>query len=104
MSAGEHESLRCCRREPVAELGAEDYRVVKHTHDVALAERLMREAVAKDRGLELHEVGTPGRPVAVWLRVQPCLPNSYGAGEGWSYAFHPTAAGARGAFRAVEFR
>lgn len=38
------------KREPVAELGAEGYRIVRRTHDLELAEKLMREALSQDIG------------------------------------------------------
>ena len=109
------------KREPVAELGAEDYRIVKHTHDVELAARLMRAELLKadgcpgdirDGGGHCDDWRNPdcphplnlGKPVQVWVRIVPALPNSYAAAEGMDYTFNPAEPGSPGAFRAVEFR
>jgi hypothetical protein len=98
------------RREPVAEIGAEDYRIVRYTHDVELATKLM---VAKLRA-ELEEAWAPdpappkdinpGRPKQTYVRIQGALPNSLAAAGGWSYAYHEYDKPGRGAFPAVVFR
>jgi hypothetical protein len=93
-------------REPVAEIGAEDYRIVRHTHDVELATELMQAELNRDYGQEcVAEFGEPavGRPVQVWCRITPCLPNSFGASEGWSSAYTYAEPHSRGSFRAVVF-
>jgi hypothetical protein len=107
-------------RIPVAELGAEDYRIVRHTHDVDLATRLMRAEILKEHGCPggdtwddhcpdfrgddcLHDVRL-GKPVQVWVRIVPALPNSWAASEELDYTFNPAEPASRGAFRAVEFR
>lgn len=91
------------KREPVAEIGAEDYRIVRHTHDVDLATKLMRARLDEEYGppeFGPREVGTPWQ---AWIRIVPCLPNSYGAGEGWKFEYRHAKPHARGAFRAVVF-
>jgi hypothetical protein len=45
-------------REPVAEIGAEDYLIVKHTHDIDLARQLMTQAL-------IEEAVWPGDPYSV---------------------------------------
>lgn len=106
------------KREPVAEIGAEDYRIVRHTHDVELAERLMRAELLRENGCpgdgwnfcpDFQNPDCPhdfrlGKPVQVWVRIVPALPNSYAAGEGLSYTFNPADPHSPGAFRAIEFR
>lgn len=109
------------KREPVAELGYEDFRIVRHTHDVELADRLMRDKILAEEGCQQQYMaamaGTPhtcsdecralvvvGKPVQVWARVAPCLPGSYGDSDGWAYTFHYANGPGPGAFRAVEFR
>lgn len=106
------------KREPVAEIGAEDYRIVRHTHDVELAEKLMRSELLKEYGCSaswrsfqdqhtctdecLASVDL-GRPLPMWIRITPCLPNSYGAAEGWAFTYQHAEPHSRGAFRAVVF-
>jgi hypothetical protein len=114
------------KREPVAEIGAEDYYIVRHTHDVELARRLMAKAWMDADGCPAWD-DWPARqqhtctehctdtalkywerrlanPRQVWVRCVPALPNSYAAAEGWAGTFDPAEPGSRGAFRAVEFR
>lgn len=95
------------KREPVAELGAEDYRIVKFTHDVELAEQLMRAELAREHSspewLDSNEEPSVGRPRLEWVRITPCLPNSYGAFEGWRFVYTYAKGPGRGAFPAVVF-
>lgn len=91
---------------PVAEIGDEDYLIVRHTHDIEdakaiMATKLVNEGLKPDevvRRLRLHQ------PVQVWVRIVPALPNSWAASEGLRYTFNPAEPGSPGAFRAVEFR
>jgi hypothetical protein len=106
------------RRQPVAEIGAEDYRIVRHTHDVDLATRLMRAEELRAYGCpgdgwnyceDLRNPDCPharvfGKPVPVWVRIIPALPNSWAASEGLHYTYNPAKPHTRGAFKAVEFR
>lgn len=106
------------KREPVAEIGAEDYRIVRHTHDVDLAEQLMRVEQLKQYGCpgdgfnyckDLWDPACPhpfrlGKAEQVWVRIVPALPNSYAESEGLKYTFNPAKPNERGAFKAVEFR
>lgn len=92
---------------PVADIAAEDFRIVRHTHDIELATKLMQAELNQDCGQSyIDEFGPPkvGRPVQVWCRITPCLPNSYGAAEGWAFQYMTDAKPhSRGAFRAVVF-
>jgi hypothetical protein len=89
------------KREPVAELGADGYRIVRRTHDVELAEKLMRELLSQDTG---EPYTWPlGKPEKTWIRIVPCLPGTLGHGEGWAFEYQQARAGSRGAFRAVIF-
>lgn len=108
------------KREPVAVLGAEDYRIVKYTHDVELATRLMRDRLVAEYGCPRygapegckdfapgptkcpHDVSV-GRPRQTYVRIQGALPGSYAESEGWSYAYHEYVDPGRGAFPAVVF-
>ncbi len=100
------------RREPVAELGDEDYRIVRHTHDVELARRLMAERLTAELRAEFgrhfdetEDAFSPadvGTPQQVHMRIVPCLPGSYGDGEGWRFEYRHCGPG-RGAFPAVVF-
>lgn len=106
------------RRQPVAEIGDEDYRIVRHTHDVDLATRLMRDRMVAELGClrrtfqdtlhtctdECLDEYDPGKPVPVWVRIVPALPNSWAASEGLHYTYNPAKPHTRGAFKAVEFR
>jgi hypothetical protein len=114
------------KREPVAEVGAEDYLIVKHTHDVEAARRLMAAALADENGCpawddwphrQQHTCTEEcmnaamkqwerrlAKPEQVWVRFHGALPNSYAAYEGWSGCYCPAEPNSRGAFRAVEFR
>lgn len=116
------------KREPVAEVGAEDYLIVRHTHDVRVAVGLMRAALLDD-----PEWGCPeclcdthrwdavtarfvrtdrvclhkrdlGKPQPEWIRILPALPNSYAAAEGWAFSYQPAKPHSRGAFPAVVFQ
>jgi hypothetical protein len=89
------------KREPVAEIGHENYRVVRHTHDIELAKKLMHAKISADLGSRYD--GELGEPRQVWMRITYCLPNSYGAGEGWRIEYREGARG-RGAFPAVVFQ
>jgi len=104
------------RNDPVAEIGDEDYLVVRHTHDVALAAQLMRAKLLAEDGCpqwhtpeEQHTctdaclpAAALGRPAKVHLRIVPCLPHSAGAAAGWAFEYQPADPGP-GAFPAVVF-
>lgn len=101
-------------RDPQAYIGVDNYQVVKFTHDIELATRLMRDAILDEFGCwTLHCTATSmapcehpqriGRPVQVWLRTVHCLPNSYGAGEGWDWQHVHAKGRGRGAYPAVVF-
>ena len=109
------------KREPVAEIGDEDYRIVRYTHDIDLATQLMRAHLkvyygcprdGEDDGCPIlapvgdcpHEWERVGKPEQVYARIQHALPNSYAAAEGWTYAYHEYEKPGRGAFPAVVFR
>ncbi len=88
-------------REPVAELGHEGYRIVKFTHDVELATKVMLDKLTREYGkFSAEEVGKPRQE---WIRIVPCLESSYGAMEGWAFEYQHAKPGTRGAFRAVVF-
>jgi hypothetical protein len=106
------------KREPIAEIGCEDYRIVRHTHDVRLAAGLMRAKLLDEDGcpemdcdwgvwgkrkvcLHKRDLGG-GEPL--WVRIVPALPNSYAAAEGWKFTYQHTAPHAIGAFPAVVFQ
>jgi len=95
------------QRAPVAEIGAEDYRIVRHTHDLELATELMQSKLNSECSpMDLKDFGPPhvGRPRRVWCRIVPALPNSHAAGEGWAYSYSIDAKpGTPGVFPAVEF-
>jgi hypothetical protein len=114
------------KREPVAEIGAEDYLIVKHTHNVDLARRLMAAALIDENGCPAWD-GWPAqqqqhnhsdkcldfavqywasrlaKPLQRYVRHVPALPNSYAAAEGWAGTYHEHDQPARGAFPAVVF-
>lgn len=94
-------------RTPVAELGCEDYRIVKFTHDVGLATELMRTRLNEEYRTpvdpEPFRDKNVGKPRLAWIRIVPCLDSSYGAAEGWAFEYQPARANTRGAFRAVVF-
>lgn len=107
------------KREPVAELAAEDYRIVRHTHNIDLAADLMRAALFAEDGCpdriqitcDKHASDDdclaaidPGKPVQRYVRIQGALPNSYAAAEGWKYQFIEHDEPGRGRFPAVIFR
>lgn len=88
-------------REPVAELGQEGYRIVKFTHDVELAAKVMLEKLTHEYGKwSADEVG---KPRLEWIRIVPCLESSYGAMEGWAFEYQHAKPNTRGAFPAVVF-
>jgi hypothetical protein len=87
------------KREPVAVVLTDGGVLVKHTHDIKLATRLADEALAAEYGRPCTVVG--GR--AIWCRITHCLPNSWGAGEGWRWAYHYATGPGRGVFPAVEY-
>lgn len=106
------------RRVPVAELGDEDYRIVRHTHDVELAERLMRQRLLNEYGCETWHPGGPGAPLIDhdclaevrvgtprqrWVRIVPCLPGSSGDMDGWAFEYRHADGPGRGVFPAVVF-
>lgn len=115
------------KREAVAEVGAEGYFIVRHTHDVRRAAGLLRAELLRD-----SEYGCPramcglyrwdgaarrmvltdavclhkwdiGKPRLEWVRILPALPNSYAAAEGWAFTYQPAEPHTRGAFPAVVF-
>jgi hypothetical protein len=89
------------KRDPEAVLIADGGVLVKHTHDLELATRLARTALTSEAAAE-DEVHVPvGR--AIWCRIMGCLPNSYGAWEGWAWHYDHAPGPARGVFPAVEF-
>jgi len=100
------------KREPVAEIGAEDYRIVKYTHDVELASRLMLAKLQQERRDQYWPSTIPeddlpttaGRPKQTYVRIQGALPNSYAEYEGWAWSYHEYDKPGRGAFPAVVFR
>jgi len=114
------------KREPVAEIGAEDYRIVKHTHDIEVARRLMVKAMADEDGCpawddwpaQQHHTCSEecttfaleywakrlNDPRQLYVRVQGALPNSYAAAEGWAYEYVEHDEPGRGRFKAVVFR
>lgn len=105
---------------PVAEFGAEYFRIVRHTHDVELATKLMGDKLLADgcpvysladarAGIQ-HTCGDPcraeiriGTPHLVWCRIVPALPGSFAESEGWRFAYMTDAKPGRGAFPAVVF-
>jgi hypothetical protein len=98
------------KREPVAEIGADDYRIVRHTHDLDLAKRLMRAALIEEYVRDMGALADddyspdPGQGRQTWVRVQYALPGSYAEAEGWPYSYHEYNQPGRGAFKAVVFR
>lgn len=102
-------------REPVAEIGDDDYRVVRHTHDVGDAETLLRAKLGCHSEIGCCEsegcyttgctgVVDVGTPKLVWLRIVPCPPRSVGAAMGWKFHYWECDRPGRGAFPAVVFR
>jgi hypothetical protein len=110
------------KRKPVAEIGAEDYRIVRHTHDVHEAADLMSTELREKHGCPGDGAGNYcdipdpaglatcrhehhlGKAVQVWVRIVPALPNSYAAAEGLTFTYNGAKPHSPGAFRAVEFR
>lgn len=113
------------KREPFAETVDEDYRIVRHTHDVDLAAELMRDEILKGYAeygcpeeswadIEAGHIHTCtsacrdaiqlGVAEQKWVRIVPCLPGSYGATEGWTFQYQHADKPGRGAFPAVVFR
>jgi hypothetical protein len=114
------------KRTPEAVIGAEEYLIVKHTHDIDLARRLMEAALVKAYGCPVrdnwpvqqkhacddecavaamkHWALRLAGPKPIHVRVQGALPNSYAADEGWSYTFVEVDKPGRGAFKAVVFK
>jgi hypothetical protein len=97
------------RRELVAEIGDDDYLIVKYTHDVTLALNLMAAKLKSewwDPPADVDEriARRLGLPVLRWVRCLGPLPGSHAEWEGWAYAFHEHDAPSRGAFPAVVFR
>lgn len=91
------------RRDPEAVVGADDYLIVTHTHEIELATFLMRgELTMLGRGTD-SIARRLARPVTRYVRKVPALPNSYAAAEGWPYAFIEQEHPASGAFPAVIF-
>lgn len=87
------------KREPVAEIGAEDYLIVKYTHDIDLARELMTQAL-------VEEAAWPGdpysvvvarreriaqrlaRPKATWVQAQPVLLDIAVTEQSWQATYH----------------
>lgn len=91
------------RRAPKAVIGADDYLIVRHTHDVELARELMAAAL-QEEGLPATGIARRlTRPQCRYVRIVPALPNSYAAAEGWPYAYMEQDHPGRGAFPAVIF-
>jgi hypothetical protein len=91
------------KRKPEAYLGSEDYRIVKFTHDIDLARRLMYAKLTEAYGADFG--GRLGRPERVYVRCLGALPASFAASEGWSFEFHEEKPPIKsGAFKAVVFR
>lgn len=94
----------------MAYIGAEDYRIVRHTHDVELATQLMTERLRAELREEYWPDPAPptafnlGTPKKVYVRIQGAIPGSQAEAEGWSYAYHEYSEPGRGAFPAVVFR
>lgn len=102
------------KREPEAVVGEEDYLIVKFTHDVEEARRLMtREVVDKNecpgdpegftQARREHFAKRLSRPKVTYVRIQGAIPGSFAESEGWSYSYHEVNGPARGAFKAVVF-
>ena len=90
------------KREPVAEIGEDDYRIVRHTHDIELARRLMAEKLTAEADYGTYEPHEVGRPRQVWMRVVNALPGSFAEACGWKFQYVECERG-RGAFPAVVF-
>ena len=113
------------KRAPLAEIGADDYRIVRHTHDIDLARRLMAKAMVDEDGCPAWD-DWPARqqhtctdecldvamkywakrladPRQVYIRIHAALPNSYAEAEGWAFTYQECERGP-GAFPAVVFR
>lgn len=102
------------KRAPVAEIGDEDYRIVRHTHDVAEAETLMRAALGDHGEIgcceseDCHTTGCTnvvklGEPRQVYVRIIHALPGSWQREDmGWTFEYRECSKG-RGAFPAVVF-
>ncbi len=90
------------RREPVADLGDEDYRIVRHTHDVELAERLMRARLDEEYGPPASGSRKVGTPQQVYVRIVPALPGTPAEDMGWKFEYRHSKPG-KGAFPAVVF-
>lgn len=96
-------------RAPEVVMLAEGEVLVKHTHDLELAERLARALLAEEnlppdeRTPEALTAFRLGKSIVGHFRVVPCLPGSYGESEGWSWELHKAPGPGRGAFPAVEF-
>ena len=91
------------KRHPEAVLGADDYRIVKFTHDVDLARKLVYARLTEEYGEEYG--GRLGKPVQVYVRCLGALPHSFAASEGWAYEYVEEKPPVRtGAFKAVVFR
>jgi hypothetical protein len=96
------------KRKPEAVYLAEGSVLVKHTHDLELADRLARDVIVE---AELFGEATDeeraeirlGDPLQRWVRIIHCLPSSYGAEEGWSWTYERDRQGKPGVFRAVEY-
>jgi hypothetical protein len=100
---------------PVAEIGDEDYCIVRHTHDVDLAKQLMRGKWLEVNGCpggpdfsfcvdesKCEHAPDLGEPRQVHVRILPALPGSHAELEGWKFEYRECEP-KRGAFRAVVF-
>lgn len=94
------------QRVPEVHYVIEDGWLVRHTHDVELATWLTRHHVVRVERWSAEAARASIRPETArqdWYRVTPCLPNSYGAGEGWAFQYTVAEPGGRGAFPVVEW-
>jgi hypothetical protein len=112
------------KREPVAEIGEDDYRIVRHTHDIELASHLMRAKISEDEcprytmeDLQARRAHVctqecedaiqssvdPGKAKQVYVRILGAIPGSLAEAEGWAFQYYECERG-RGAFPAVVFR
>lgn len=92
------------KREPEALPLTEGGWLVKHTHDLDLAARLVRAGLVKEEGLTEDEAAAVKLdPRPIWCRILGALPGSCAEAEGWGWEYRHASGPARGAFRAVEF-
>lgn len=93
-------------RTPEVHYVMDDGWLVRHTHDIDLATKLLQRHLLREERWSAADVRaniTADNAATRWYRVTPCLPGSYGEGEGWAYQYTVAKPGGRGAFRAVEW-